>query len=66
MKTGELCIYTDDWGREWICVFMGSAFDHKLRPTLCQSYVWSILAKDEWVVYTDCLEVLSEAVKKCP
>lgn len=60
MNEGDLCIFTDDWQRKWLCVFMGDAFIHKTRPKLCQVYVYCFRANDEWVVYTDCLEVLDE------
>lgn len=48
MKAGELVIYTDDWGSEWLCavLYYEGVF----------TKVFVMAASDQWFVYTEKLK----------
>ena len=54
MKVGDLVIYTDDWGSEWLCtvLYYEGVF----------TKVFVMAASDQWFVYTEKLK----SVNKCP
>ena len=48
MKAGDLVIYTDDWGSEWLCtvLYYEGLF----------TKVFVMAASDQWFVYTEKLK----------
>ena len=67
MDSGSLCIFTDDWARKWLCVYLRPCVSRSYTTyvgetmELKRSYVHCMRTNEEWVVYNDCLEVINES-----
>jgi hypothetical protein len=62
MRSGGLHIYSDDWNREFICVYLYPSADNEYYQW---HWVYVLAVSEKWIVHEDSLAKL-EVVKKCP
>ena len=62
MRSGELYIYSDDWNRDFVCVYLYRNADNEYYQW---HWVHVLAVGEKWIVHEDSLAKL-EAVKKCP
>jgi hypothetical protein len=56
MKKGDLFFYTDDWRREWTCMFLCRHTDNEYKDWV---WIFVFAVKQKWMVHEEQLRTFS-------
>ena len=56
MKKGDLFFYTDDWRREWACIFLCRHTDNEYKDWV---WIFVFAVKEKWMVHEEQLRTVS-------